>query len=562
MLIGEILIEKKICKPEDIREALTIQEEKDLRIGELLVLLQKATEAEVAQALSTQLNIPYLPAFPEELETELVDKIPINFAKTYSFIPLYKEGSVVWVATSEPLELFALDDLRILLNAAIAVKVAPHQKVLDQINKVYSEAGRAQRDLDGDLDSSEEQDDGTIDIIEDTDDDAPIIRFVNNLLFRAVNERASDIHIEPMEKELVVRLRIDGVLYEVTRPPKAAQASITSRVKIMGNLNIAEKRLPQDGRIRIKVAGKDIDIRLSTLPTSHGERIVMRLLDRSAVLLEMTQLGFSARDFKTFGSLVEQPNGIILVTGPTGSGKTTTLYSALSKINTPDKNLITVEDPVEYQLTGIGQIPVNSRIGMTFARGLRAILRQDPDVIMVGEIRDVETAEIAIQSSLTGHLVLSTIHTNDAPSSITRMIDMGVEPFLVASSLIGILAQRLVRVACPQCREAYDPTDEELANIGLDRSEVKAPFYRAVGCPACTGKGYSGRKGIYELLVVNEAIQSMILQSADVNDIRRKAISQGMRTLRMDGVDKIMKGITTVEEVLRVTQDQIVTEEV
>lgn len=562
MMLGEILIQETDCKAEDIQQALDLQDERGLRIGEMLILAKTINDEELAHALSTQLGLEYLSKLPEKIDASMVENIPIGYSKQFQFIAIGKDNGTITVATSEPLVLLALDDLRHIFKAAIKIKLAGAQRVLNTINQTYSETAKIGSDLeDKALEHGETEQEIFIDIVESTDD-APIIKFVNGLLFRAVKERASDIHIEPMEKEIVVRFRIDGVLYEITRPPKAAQAAITSRIKIMGSLNIAEKRLPQDGRIRIKSAGKDIDIRLSTLPTSHGERIVMRLLDRSAVLLEMDQLGFLKYQFNVFEHLIEQPHGILLVTGPTGSGKTTTLYSALSNINTPDKNIITIEDPVEYQLSGIGQIPVNRKIDMTFSNGLRAILRQDPDVIMIGEIRDVETAEIAIQASLTGHLVFSTVHTNDAASTVTRLIDMGVEPFLVASSVIGILAQRLVRLVCTHCREAYTPSDEELHNIGLNRSAVKGPFYHAVGCPRCMNKGYSGRKGIYELLPLDQELQSMILRNAEANDIKRAGLTKGMATLRMDGVEKIKRGWTTVEEVLRVTQDEIVTDEI
>lgn len=557
MLLGEILILETNCKSDDVLQALTIQEEREMRIGEILVASKIINEEELAFALSKQLGLPYLADIPREIDPKLVENVPMAYSKKFKFLAFEKENDLVKVATSEPLAVLALDDLHHIFDANLEVYVTSSQRTINSINQIYSDTTKIGEDLEEDLGKDEEEESVFIDIV-DSEDDAPIIKFVNGLLFRAVKERASDIHIEPMEKEIVVRFRIDGVLFEITRPPKQAQAAITSRIKIMGDLNIAEKRLPQDGRIRIKSAGKDIDIRLSTLPTSHGERIVMRLLDRSAVLLEMSELGFLDRQYRIFRHLIEQPHGILLVTGPTGSGKTTTLYSALSSINTPDKNIITVEDPVEYQLQGIGQIPVNRKIDMTFANGLRAILRQDPDVIMIGEIRDLETAEIAIQSSLTGHLVFSTIHTNDSSSTVTRMIDMGVEPFLVASSVIGILAQRLVRLVCQHCKEAYEPSDEELQNIGLDRSEVTGPFYNAVGCPRCLNKGYSGRKGIYELLPINEKLQSIILQNRDANEIKRAALAQGMLTLRMDGVEKIKRGWTTVEEVLRVTQDEMI----
>ncbi|RJO65677.1 MAG: type II secretion system protein GspE [Myxococcales bacterium] len=561
MRLGEILIQQQSCKPEDVAQALETQADRETRLGDIMLLMKRINEEQLANALAFQLGLDYLKEIPRDTDFSLVQGIPINYAKQYKFVPIKRHNGSIVVATSEPLELFALDDLQLLFGGRLDIKVASQQRVLNAINHIYSEAGRDSANLDDErLQSGGSEEDATIDLMEVTDDDAPIIQFVNNVLFRAVKERASDIHIEPMEKDLVVRFRIDGVLYEIARPPKAAQASISSRVKIMGNLNIAEKRLPQDGRIRLKVAGKDIDIRLSTLPTSHGERIVMRLLDRSDVLLDLKQLGFLAHQYAIFEKLIHQTHGILLVTGPTGSGKTTTLYSALSKINRPDVNIITIEDPVEYQLPGVGQIPVNAKIGMTFASGLRSILRQDPDIIMIGEIRDVETAEIAIQSSLTGHLVFSTVHTNDAPSTVTRLIDMGVEPYLVASSVIGILAQRLVRLVCQHCREPYEPNDEELGNIGLDRREVTGPFYRAVGCPHCLNLGYSGRKGIYELLVVEEEMQTLIQRNAPLTEMRRAALTRGMHTLRMDGVEKIKQGWTTTEEVIRVTQDQILTD--
>ncbi|HEY8370360.1 MAG TPA: type II secretion system ATPase GspE, partial [Thermodesulfobacteriota bacterium] len=381
----------------------------------------------------------------------------------------------------------------------------------------------------------------------------------NSLLFQAVKARASDIHVEPYERELVVRFRIDGVLYNVLNPPKRFQSSILSRIKVMGGLNIAEKRLPQDGRIRIKIAGKDVDIRLSVVPTAFGERAVMRLLDKGSHILDLADIGLAEDHLDKLARLIKRPNGIILVTGPTGSGKTTTLYAALSRINSPDKNIITVEDPIEYQIRGIGQIQVNPKIDLTFANGLRSILRQDPDVIMVGEIRDTETAEIAIQASLTGHLVFSTLHTNDAPGAVTRLIDMGIEPFLVSSSVIAIMAQRLVRHVCTACREFYMPTEAELVDLGLDPSRVPAQgFARGRGCEACMRTGYRGRSGIYELMLVDSGVRDLVMKNADAATIRNYAISKGMRTLREDGIRKLLAGQTTVEEVLRVTQEDVV----
>jgi general secretion pathway protein E len=391
----------------------------------------------------------------------------------------------------------------------------------------------------------------------DAEDEAPIIRLVNSLLFQAVKERASDIHIEPFEKDLLIRFRVDGVLYEILRPPKRFQNSISSRIKIMGGLNIAEKRLPQDGRIRLKVAGKDIDIRLSTVPTSHGERIVMRLLDRQTVLLSVEQLGFDPRQYERFNDLIHHTHGIILVTGPTGSGKTTTLYAALNAINQPDKNIITIEDPVEYQMPGISQIQVNPKIALTFANGLRSIVRQDPDVILIGEIRDTETAEIAIQASLTGHLVFSTLHTNDSPSAVTRLEDMGIEPFLISSSLLAALAQRLVRMLCPDCKEPDRTPDPRTLEILDLVCRTDATYYKPKGCPSCLQTGFTGRSAIYEMLICDDVIRDLINKKADSNAIKKIARDRGMATLREDAAERACQGKTSLSEVARVTQEDI-----
>jgi general secretion pathway protein E len=397
--------------------------------------------------------------------------------------------------------------------------------------------------------------DEVVDLLDmESDDEAPIIRLVNSLLSQAVKDGASDIHIEPYERELVVRFRVDGILYEIIRPPKRFQNSIVSRVKIMGGLNIAEKRLPQDGRIRLKVAGRDFDIRVSSIPTTYGERIVMRLLDRTSAMRDLAEIGFSPYNLKKMDQLIQSAHGILLVTGPTGSGKTSTLYACLAKINQPSLNILTVEDPVEYQLNGVSQVQVNTKIGLTFPAGLRAFLRQDPDVIMVGEIRDRETAAIAIQASLTGHLVFSTIHTNDAPGAVTRLVDMQVEPFLVASSLLAVLAQRLVRTICPNCKESYQANEEELNEIGLSFKDVKI-LYRGKGCIACAHTGYRGRMGIFELMVINDEIRAAIMNNSDSATLKAAAREFGMKTLREDGALKVIAGITTVAEVARVTRE-------
>ncbi len=454
------------------------------RLGEILVRMRAVTEEQVQQALGKQLGIAYRAELkPDEVDLELIAHVPIGFAKQHRLLVVRKENDVVTVAVADPLEVGALDDLRAQLGAEIEPVLVPPQKILEVINEVY---GRKQ-DKGGDLGTEGENEDemaGTgeelVDILEITDE-APIIRWVNSLLFNAVKERASDIHIEPGEKEVMVRYRIDGELYETRRAARQFMPSIISRVKIMAGLNIAEKRLPQDGRIRRKIAGKDIDMRVATIPTvKQGERITIRLLDRESVLHDLADIGFGDDHLRQMDDLIHRPHGILLVTGPTGSGKTTTLYACLAKINSPDLNILTIEDPVEYQLDGISQTAVNDKIELTFAAGLRSFLRHDPDVIMVGEIRDLPTAEIAIQASLTGHLVLSTIHTNDAAGAITRLVDLGVQPFLVASSLMALLAQRLVRRVCMECREPYEPSDEDLLSIGIDPGDFASGAARRV----------------------------------------------------------------------------------
>ncbi|WP_141257285.1 type II secretion system ATPase GspE, partial [Myxococcus sp. CA006] len=504
--------------------------------------------------------------FAEEVDAELVKRIPINFAKQSRILPLSLEDDTVAVAVADPLDTAALDHVRVLLGQSVSQRIALGSTITDAINSVYDRSVNETEQLvdemeTQDLDAIAHELDEPKDLL-DEDDEAPVIRLVNSVLFRAAKERASDIHIEPMERELMVRFRVDGVLQEVIKPPKRYQNAIVSRVKVMGQLNIAEKRLPQDGRIRIKLAGRDIDIRLSTIPTSYGERIVMRLLDKTATLLDLAEIGMSQKTLESMEAVIKRSHGIVLVTGPTGSGKTTTLYGALSKINTPDLNILTVEDPVEYQLKGIGQMAISPKIGLTFAQGLRSFLRQDPDVIMVGEIRDKETAEIAIQASLTGHLVLSTVHTNDAAGAVTRLVDMGVEPFLVASSLTGILAQRLVRRVCPDCRVPHEPTDAELKELGHSVASFKQRYgveriFKATGCPSCNRNGYRGRTGIYEFLPVDDDVRQLVLKNVDASTIKRSATSKGMTTLLDDGARKIALGETTIAEVLSITQEDM-----
>jgi len=557
-LIGEILVESGLS-PERLKKALDLQKKRGGRIGTLLMRLNFVTEADVLNALGAQLGLPVLTELGD-IDRELALKIPITYAKKAVVLPLRRENGTVTAATAEPLALTTVDDLRILFGADVALSLAPTDKILDTINRLYSEdmnkaEDTAQEMEEDDLSFLAAELEEPTDLLEVTDD-APIIRLVNSLLSQAIRERASDIHIEPFEKDLVARFRIDGILYNILTIQKRYQASIASRVKIMSGLNIAEKRLPQDGGMRIKIGGRDVDVRVSIVPTAFGERIVLRLLYRESALLSLEQIGFSGDYLVRFNELITRPHGIVLVTGPTGSGKTTTLYASLSKINTPDKNIITIEDPMEYQLKGIGQIRVNAKINLTFAAGLRSVLRQDPDVILVGEIRDSETAEIAIQAALTGHLVFSTLHTNDAAGAVTRLIDMKVEPFLISSSVMAILAQRLVRVLCKECREPYGITPAEAQELEL-KEAAGATVYRAKGCEACFNTGYLGRKAIYELLIVDDEVRQLIMKNTDAATLKAAAIQRGMRTLRQDGADNVLKGVTSVEEVVRVTQREV-----
>ena len=564
--IGEILVESFGLPREKLDEALAAQAEKGGRLGEVLVGLKAVTEDQVTRALGAQLDLEYVEVIGvDDVDPELVKKIPINFAKQSKFIPLKVEGEFIAIAVADPLDTAVVDHAREMLGHEVLAKVAKASTIIDAINSVYDRAVNEAEQVVGeleaeDLDAAEHVLESDQDLL-DTGDEAPIIRLVNSLLFRAAKERASDIHIEPMERELAVRFRVDGVLQNIIKPPKRAQNAILSRVKIMAQLNIAEKRLPQDGRIKIRLAGRDIDIRVSTVPTVHGESIVMRLLDKSATLLDLAEIGMNPQILGHLDELIRRAHGIVLVTGPTGSGKTTTLYGALTRINTPEVKILTVEDPVEYQLKGINQMAISPKIGLTFASGLRSFLRQDPDIIMVGEIRDKETAQIAIEASLTGHLVFSTVHTNDSAGAVTRLVEMGIEPFLVASSLMAVLAQRLVRRVCMECRERYLPTDEEISKLGMSRDRFQAlggdGVYRAKGCPACSRSGYRGRTGIYELLVLDDDLRQLVLKNVDSGTIKKKALEKGMLALLDDGALKVAQGQTTIAEVLSVTQEDL-----
>lgn len=560
------LVQQAGISPEVIDRARErLREGKD--IGDVLLEMGALTADRWGEIVAKYYGLPFIDTLPtDSVPLDLVTRLPIQFAKRHNLLPIAVDGDAVIVATANPSMIGPIDDLRLLFGKAVRAVVAPAPLIADAINSVYDRASGSTAELVSGLDVErldlmatelEEPED-----LLDASDEAPIIRLVNQLIFQAVKDRTSDIHIEPFERQLVVRFRIDGILYDIVKPPKRFQPVILSRVKIMAGLNIAEKRLPQDGRIRTKIAGKDVDIRVSVIPTAFGERIVMRLLDRSATLLPLDDLGLAGQNLKTVQRLIHQSHGIILVTGPTGSGKTTTLYAALQKINSNEKNIITIEDPIEYQLTGVGQMQVNPKIELTFASGLRSILRQDPDVIMVGEIRDIETAEIAIHAALTGHLVFSTLHTNDSFGAVTRLVDMGIEPFLVSSSVIAVMAQRLLRRVCAKCRTRIQPTSEQLREIGISPPQAAAGtvFHAGPGCPDCKQTGYRGRIGIHELLVVDDDIRALIMKNADAATIRRDATSRGMPTLRDDGTQKVLEGLTTIEEVMRVTQEDIIVE--
>src|SRR5262250_1393739 len=556
-LLGEILVAEGLTTTAAIERALARQRNSGELIGEALVALGAINEDDVARALAVQQDLPYI--WREELPSTVpvLKNISAKYLRQYRVCPLTIDSGVLTVASADPLNAIVADDLRQATGLTVKFVVSSATGILETIDRNYDGANATalQRIVEG-IDEDRGPDDGDPDVnhLRDMAFEAPVVRLVNLLIENAITAEASDIHIEPFEDTLRIRYRIDGVLFDQESPPRRLQAAVTSRVKLMAEMNIAERRLPQDGRIRVTLHNRRVDIRTSTIPTVHGESIVMRLLDRQSVFLELEKLGFSPGMLPRFEGLIKRPHGIILVTGPTGSGKTTTLYGALDKINSPDRKIITVEDPVEYQLKGVNQIAVKPKIGLTFATGLRHIVRQDPDVILIGEIRDLETAEIAIQASLTGHLVFSTLHTNDAPGAITRLQDMGVEPYLVASVLEGVLAQRLVRRICAACRVPDTPSQADLDALGI-RASADVTLYKGKGCDDCRGTGYRGRSAIYELFPISEDARSLILRRAPTRDIRRVAMEAGMVTLRLDGWAKACAGVTTVEEVLRVTQE-------
>lgn len=520
------------------------------------------SQKDLAKAYSQYLSIPYIDEITEKMtDPAVLSKVQLHFLRQNIIIPLVKEGKLLIVA-SDPYNIQPVDDLILILGKHAQQAVAPASVIMDAINKFYPLEGASsmmeelEEDtnvLDGELDIGNVEEHDVLAMASKT----PVVKLVNHILFQAVKQEVSDIHIEPYEKEVRVRYRVDGVMFLALSPPKRIQSALVSRIKIMSNLDIAEKRKPQDGRIEIKVAGKEIDIRVSILPVVYGERVVMRLLDRSKTFVKLETLGFSKRDFKVLSHAISQPNGIVLVTGPTGSGKTTTLYSVLFRINSPEVNIITVEDPVEYQISGINQVQVNEKAGVSFAAALRSILRQDPDIVMIGETRDVETAQIAVQASLTGHLVLSTLHTNSAPSTITRLIDMGIEPFLISSTVTAVLAQRLVRKLCQACKNEYTPEVDLLRSLGISKEKAsQITFYEAKGCAKCMDSGYSGRLPIFEIMSMTPGVAHLVIQKSDALDIQKQAEADGMTTLLQDGVAKIEAGLTTIEEVLSVAASQ------
>ena len=544
MRLGEMLIERRLIEPEDLERALEMQRERPDKIGKILVDLGFVAMRDVLAALSAQLSVPLVtidgppPASPE------TEGLAARFMRQCRFLPVAIQDSTLTIAMADPLDFETLSAVRGYTGLKVQPALAAEQEILDAIDKYYGEEEKAAEELPGDLAESSED----FEHLRDMASEAPVIRLVNAMIAQAVEKRASDIHIEPFEKEFRIRYRVDGVLYSQESPLRELKAAIISRVKLMAKLNIAERRLPQDGRIKIKILGREIDLRVSTLPTLYGESVVMRLLDRSAGdFYDLQKLGFDDHMLARMEHFTALPHGIFLVTGPTGSGKSTTLFSALKRINQPDKKIITIEDPVEYQMDGINQIHVNTQIGLTFSAGLRHIVRQDPDVIMVGEIRDRETADIAIRAALTGHFVYSTLHTNDAPSALTRLADMGVETYLLSSSLVAVLAQRLVRVICPHCKvpDGMHATPE--------RETIAC--WRGAGCESCRGTGFTGRVGIFEMMEMNDEIRELIMRNADAAQITAAARRHGMRSLREDGWDKAKAGVTTAGEVLRVTQE-------
>ncbi|MEE8152641.1 MAG: type II secretion system ATPase GspE [candidate division NC10 bacterium] len=556
--IGKLLIERGKLNAADLDRARRVQQETPERINVILTQLGLVSERDMAEALALYLDLPLVTAADYPTQVILEDHISTKFLKEYRIIPLADTAEGVVLAIADPLDAYAVNAMRLLTGKPVLPRVGVPAEIEAAFERLYGSSKASIENIFEEVTS--EEDEGTnedIERLKDLASEAPVIRMVNLLISRAVEMRASDIHIEPFERKLKVRYRIDGVLREVDAPPSRLRAAVISRVKLMAKLNIAETRLPQDGRIRLVIRGKEIDLRVSTVPSMHGESVVLRVLDKGSVALDFSTLGFDKQVLKSYLDLLDRPHGILLVTGPTGSGKTTTLYTSLLRLNTGERKILTVEDPIEYQLEGINQVQVKPQIGLGFANVLRSFLRQDPDVIMIGEIRDLETAEIAVQAALTGHKVLSTLHTNDAATTITRLLDMGVEDYLLTSTVNGVVAQRLVRTLCGHCREPRPVLPEMVEQLQLGRFTSSDPItlYQATGCEHCNGSGYLGRTGLLELLVLSDPIRRLILRRAEAHEIKRAAAEAGMRTMYQDGMYKILAGTTTLEEVLRVTRD-------
>ena len=556
--IGKLLIERGKLNAADLDRARRVQQETPERINVILTQLGLVSERDMAEALALYLDLALVTAADYPTQAVLEDQISTKFLKEYRIIPLADTAEGLVLAVADPLDAYAVNAMRLLAGKPVLPRVGVPAEIEAAFERLYGTSKASIENIFEEVAS--EEDEGTnedIERLKDLASEAPVIRMVNLLISRAVEMRASDIHIEPFERKLKVRYRIDGVLREVDAPPRRLRAAVISRVKLMAKLNIAETRLPQDGRIRLVIRGKEIDLRVSTVPSMHGESVVLRVLDKGSVALDFPTLGFEKQVLKSYLDLLDRPHGILLVTGPTGSGKTTALYTSLLRLNTGERKILTVEDPIEYQLEGINQVQVKPQIGLGFANVLRSFLRQDPDVIMIGEIRDLETAEIAVQAALTGHKVLSTLHANDAATTITRLLDMGVEDYLLTSTVNGVVAQRLVRTLCGDCREPRPVLPEMAEQLQLGRVTGSDPItlYQATGCEHCNGSGYLGRTGLLELLVLSDPIRRIILRRAEAHEIKQAAVEAGMRTMYQDGVYKILAGTTTLEEVLRVTRD-------
>ena len=555
--LKDILLTEGICTSEQIQDSEDEHDRTGTSFRDVIINYGFLTEQEILQHFANNLGTEIYDFRQEDIPHSVIEMIDPETVRAYGVIPVSQEGNLLRVVAKNPMNYQIIEELQFILGLEIQVLVAEQDKIDTAIEKYYPVTVASVHDVLSEMNSGnsdEEQDFDSVTDLENAANDAPIVRFVEVILYQAIKDQASDIHFEPFETSFRIRYRVDGTLYEMPPPPKSLAVPVISRVKIMSGLNIAERRIPQDGRIQLKIGGKPIDLRVSTLPTSYGESVVLRILDRSVVNLDLNSLGISQAVLDKLRDIIHLPNGILLVTGPTGSGKTTTLYSALQEVNEIGEKLLTAEDPVEYDIEGIIQLPINDAFGMTFARALRAFLRQDPDRIMIGEIRDLETAQTAIESALTGHFVFSTLHTNDAAGTITRLVDMGVEPFLLCSSISGVVSQRLIRRVCKSCRVPYDPSDEELAKLELSREDIgDKKFYYGKGCSNCNESGYRGRKSICELLTMSPELMELILKNAPTMTIRSKAREQGMVTIREDGVQSIINGETTVDEVLRYT---------